>query len=266
VSPKKKKPKLGQHWLEDPKILQKIASYLNLTSTDFVIEVGPGLGTLTSKLLKSQAQVLAVEFDPKLAENLPKSFHKNTRLKVVNSDIRSFNFEELPKEYKLATNLPYYISGLFFRILTDTKNKPVAATILVQKEVAQKIATSPESGHSNKLAMLVNYFYQTSLGISVPPKAFNPPPKVDSMVINLHLRPEPLFPKIKFKDYARLVKISFSSPRKTIINNLAAGLQLPKKDLQEDLAKLKINPETRAEDLSLEQWSALFQKLESKDL
>jgi 16S rRNA (adenine1518-N6/adenine1519-N6)-dimethyltransferase len=245
--------KLGQHWLQDPLILQTIADYAKLKPTDFVVEVGPGLGTLTSKLLKSSARVLAVEFDEKLAEDLPKSFPGKSNLEVVNSDIRKFNFEELEPGYKLITNLPYYISGIFFRILIDIKNKPSLAVILVQKEVAVKMAQSPELGQSNKLAMLLNYFYRTSLGIKVSAKSFSPPPKVQSQVIILELREKPLF-EIDFKSYARIVKFAFAAPRKTLINNLAAGLHKSKQEISEALGELDLDSEVRAEQLSLAQW------------
>lgn len=249
---------LGQHWLQDSKILQSIADYAELSLEDFVIEIGPGLGTLTSKLLKSNAKVLAVEYDPILAENLPKSFPGKPNLKVQHSDIRKFNFEELPTNYKLVTNLPYYISGIFFRILIDTKNKPERAVVLVQQEVAEKMAQSPEYGDSNKLAMLAAYYYSAELGIRVSPKAFNPPPKVNSQVIILNRRGEPLFPELDLKKYSQLVKFAFSSPRKTLINNLAAGLHLTKQKISEALAPLNLSSETRAEQLSLEQWKELL--------
>lgn len=258
--------KLGQHWLQDSVILEKIASYAELNSEDFVVEVGPGLGTLTAKLLKSNATVLAVEFDQKLAENLPKSFPGKPNLKVQNSDIRRFNFEELTEGFKLVTNLPYYISGIFFRILTETKNKPALTVVLVQQEVAEKMACSPEVGESNKLAMLVAYHYETSLGVKVPPKAFNPPPKVNSRVIVLKKRQAPLFPNLDFKTYSRLVRFAFSSPRKTLINNLAAGLHKSKSEVTELISHLKLHPELRAEQLELHQWEQLFAVLSAHSL
>ncbi|HRV76001.1 MAG: ribosomal RNA small subunit methyltransferase A [Candidatus Nomurabacteria bacterium] len=252
--------KLGQHWLQDPLILQAIADYAKLNKSDFVVEVGPGLGTLTSKLLKSDAKVLAIEFDEKLASDLPKSFPGKTNLEVVNSDIRTFNFEELQKNYKLVANLPYYISGIFFRNLIEMKNKPSLAVVLVQKEVAEKMAQSPENGNSNKLAMLINYFYKTELGIIVGIESFSPPPKVKSQVIILEPREETLF-NIDFKRYSQLVKFSFSSPRKTLVNNLCAGLRISKQEVSTRLTQLNLNLETRAEELSLEQWQKLFRIL-----
>lgn len=252
-------PKLGQHWLQDPQILQTIADYADLSSDDLVIEIGPGLGTLTSKLLKSGAEVLAIEFDEQLAENLPQSFPGKTKLKVLNQDVRKFNFEELKPSYKIVTNLPYYISGIFFRIITETKNKPKVVVALVQKEVAQKVAASPEfSNHSNKLAVLMSYFFSVELGLQVPPEAFRPAPKVDSQVLILNLRDEPLFPNVSFQDFTRLVKFSFASPRKTLINNLSAGLQKDKSELGKLLTPLQLEPDTRAEQLTLSQWSLLF--------
>ncbi len=253
--------KLGQHWLQDPLILQTITDYAELNKDDFIVEVGPGLGTLTSRLLKSGAEVLAVEYDETLAENLPKSFPGKSNLKVQNSDIRKFNFEELPKDYKLVTNLPYYISGIFFRIIIETNNKPKRAVVLVQQEVAEKIVQSPEKGDSNKLAMLAAYYYSTELGIKVSPKSFNPPPKVNSQVIILDKREEPLFSNLNFKEYSQLVKFAFSSPRKTLINNLAAGLHKTKQEVTKLLSPLTLDPEVRAEQLSLGNWQGLLSLL-----
>lgn len=262
MNEKKKTPKLGQHWLQDPQILTKIASYLEVSPNDFILEIGPGLGTLTSKLLKFNPKtLLAVEFDSDLAHNLPNSFPGKQNLIVQNSDIRKFNFEELPAQYKLATNLPYYISGIFFRILTTIQNKPSLTVALIQKEVAQKISASPESGSSNKLAMLVNYFYQTELGIEVSAEHFSPPPKVDSQVLILSLRSKPLFPDIGFKTYSRLVKFAFSSPRKTLANNLSAGFRVPRSEILKIIESLGLDLEIRAEQLSLRQWQELFAKL-----
>jgi 16S rRNA (adenine1518-N6/adenine1519-N6)-dimethyltransferase len=254
-------PKLGQHWLQDQNILQAIVDYADLDSDDFVLEIGPGLGTLTSKLLKTEAKVLAVEFDEQLAGNLPKSFPGKLNLTVQNSDIRKFNFEELPAGYKLVTNLPYYISGIFFRILIDIKNKPSLTVALVQQEVAEKLSKSPELGESNKLAMLAAYYYQTELGIKVSAKSFSPPPKVTSQVLILYPRFEPLFPELDFKLYSRLVKFAFASPRKTLINNIAAGLRLPKNDVIELVKSLNLNPGIRAEQLRVEDWQKLFKVL-----
>ncbi len=250
--------KLGQHWLRDPQTLQNIAHSLNLSSGESVLEIGPGLGTLTAYLLRADVEVLAVEYDPQLAENLPASFPGKNNLKVLNQDIRKFNFEQLQPGYKLATNLPYYISGLFFRILTTTNNKPTRAVVLIQKEVAQKIAQTPQDGDSNKLAMLVTYYYQVELGLEVGRRLFDPPPKVDSQVLVLSLREQPLF-DLDFKDYSRLIRIAFASPRKTLLNNLAAGLQIDKTELAKALAPLKLNlDQIRAEHLSLASWHQLF--------
>lgn len=255
---KAKTPKLGQHWLQDPNILQTITEYADLDQSDYVLEIGPGLGTLTSRLLKSGAEVLAVEYDPDLAKNLVGSFPNKPSLSVQNSDIRTFNFEELKPGYKLVTNLPYYISGIFFRILIDVKNKPSVAVVLVQMEVAQKMAQSPEIGDSNKLAMLAAFYYRTELGIKVSAKSFSPPPKVTSQVIILYPRDEPLFPDIEFKEYSRFIKFAFSSPRKTLVNNLAAGLHKSKKDVADLLEQLRLSPETRAEQLKFSQWQELI--------
>jgi 16S rRNA (adenine1518-N6/adenine1519-N6)-dimethyltransferase len=133
---------LGQHWLHDRSVLSHIADCADLQSNDVVLEIGPGLGTLTSEILRRSEKVIAVEFDPDLAEKLPKQF-PGKNLSVINSDILKFDLNQLPKKYKVVANVPYYITSKIVQMLMTADNKPLTAVLLVQKEVARRMAAEP---------------------------------------------------------------------------------------------------------------------------
>jgi len=149
------KKSLGQHWLKDPDILADIAEAAELTSDDVVLEIGPGLGTLTSRLLARANSVIAVEFDADLARKLPGQF-PGKKLTVVNQDILQFDLNQLPKSYKVVANVPYYITSKIVEKLMTAENKPSIAVLLVQKEVAERIAA--EAGNMSVLSVSVQIF------------------------------------------------------------------------------------------------------------
>lgn len=180
---------LGQHWLTDRIILSEIAEATTITKHDTVLEIGPGLGTLTSELLRRAKQVVAVEFDSELARKLPDQF-PGTNLTVLCEDILSFDLDSLPAGYIVVANVPYYITSKIVKMLMTAKNKPKATVLLVQKEVAQRIAAKP--GDMSILAVAAQVYAEARLGIEVPKQFFSPPPKVDSQVIILTTRPSPL--------------------------------------------------------------------------
>ena len=176
------KKELGQHWLRDPEILAEIAEAAELGKSDVVLEIGPGLGTLTSRLLARAQRVVAVEFDGDLARKLPGQF-PGKNLEVINEDILQFDLNQLPKGYKVVANVPYYITSKIVEKLMAAENKPSLAVLLVQKEVAQRIAAEP--GEMSILAVSAQLFAQAELDIEVPRQFFTPPPKVDSQVVVL---------------------------------------------------------------------------------
>ena len=251
------KKSLGQHWLKDPEILADIAEAAELTGDDVVLEIGPGLGTLTSRLLARANSVTAVEFDTDLARKLPGQF-PGKKLTVVNQDILQFDLNQLPKNYKVVANVPYYITSKIVEKLMTVENKPSLAVLLVQKEVAERIAA--EAGNMSILSVSVQIFAEAELDIEVPRQFFTPPPKVDSQVIVLRIRNSPLITSEDQRDFFRIVKAGFSAKRKKLRSSLSGGLGIDKSVAEELLKNAGISPDARAEDLAIEDWRKLLKE------
>ena len=251
------KKSLGQHWLKDPEILADIAEAAELTGDDVVLEIGPGLGTLTSRLLARANSVTAVEFDADLARKLPGQF-PGKKLTVVNQDILQFDLSQLPKNYKVVANVPYYITSKIVEKLMTAGNKPSIAVLLVQKEVAERIAA--EAGNMSILSVSVQIFAEAELDIEVPRQFFTPPPKVDSQVVILRTRNNPLITPEDQRDFFRIVKAGFSAKRKKLRSSLSGGLGIDKSSVEELLKNAGISPDARAEDLAIEDWKRLLKE------
>lgn len=247
---------LGQHWLKDRAILDAIADLAatGMTGDELCLEIGPGLGTLTSSLLRRFSTVVAVEYDQRLAENLPKSF-PGKDLQVVQGDILRTDFAGLvgARRYVVAGNIPYYITSPIVRKLLAARPAPQRIVLLMQKEVAERIAAAP--GDHSLLSLFVQNQAEVELGPVVPAAAFTPPPKVDSQV--LILTPLADGPQVSPAALA-LAQRGFSSPRKKLAHNLAtSGGKWSKLEWQTALRQAQINPDARAEDLALWDWEEL---------
>ena len=251
------KKSLGQHWLKDPEILADIAEAAELTSDDVVLEIGPGLGTLTSRLLARANSVTAVEFDADLARKLPGQF-PGKELTVVNQDILQSDLNQLPKNYKVVANVPYYITSKIVEKLMTAENKPSIAVLLVQKEVAERIAA--EARNMSVLSVSVQIFAEVELDIEVPRQFFTPPPKVDSQVVVLRTRNNPLITPEDQRGFFRIVKAGFSAKRKKLRSSLSGGLGIDKSAVEELLKNAGISPDARAEDLAIEDWKRLLKE------
>ena len=251
------KKSLGQHWLKEPEILADIAEAAELTGDDVVLEIGPGLGTLTSRLLARANSVTAVEFDTDLARKLPGQF-PGKKLTVVNQDILQFDLNQLPKNYKVVANVPYYITSKIVEKLMTVENKPSIAVLLVQKEVAERIAA--EAGNMSVLSVSVQIFAEAELDIEVPRQFFTPPPKVDSQVVVLRTRNNPLITPEDQRDFFRIVKAGFSAKRKKLRSSLSGGLGIDKSVAEELLKNAGISPDARAEDLAITDWRQLLKE------
>lgn len=256
----KPKKSLGQHWLYDAATLEHIVDCANVKAGDSVLEVGPGLGTLTERLLHRGANVTAVEFDHELAEKLRVhnfgSLPAGASLTVVESDILRFDLRQLPTGYTVVANIPYYLTSNLIRVLSESETPFSTAAILIQKEVAERVCAKP--GSMSLLAVSAQYYCDVSLGSIVPARLFTPPPKVDSQVLVLTYRDNPLFEGVDTKLFFRLVRAGFSQKRKTIVNSLSGGLAISKDQARDLLAGADIDPATRAQNLSLEQWHKLY--------
>ena len=253
---------LGQHWLRDREILDAIAFSAEIEDGDFVLEIGPGLGTLTSSLLKfagKNGRILSVEFDENLAKKLPAQF-PGKNLEIINADFLDFDLSELPKNYKVAANVPYYITSKIVEKLLTSENKPSVAALLVQKEVAERMAA--KAGELSILAIASQIYAEVSLDILVPREFFTPPPKVDSQVVVLKSREHNMIEifnsknncEISEKEFFRIVKAGFAAKRKKIAKSLSANLAISKEQTAEILEKCKISPDLRAQDLNIEEW------------
>lgn len=224
---------------------------------DNVLEIGPGLGSLTKKLLDAGANVTALEYDDSLVPGLRLRFEAQKNLKVEQGDILKYDFKNQPPNFKIVANIPYYLTSHLLRILSEPgPHKPATASLLVQKEVAQRVCASP--GAMGILSVAVQLMYSASLGRVVPAELFVPQPKVDSQILILSLRPQPMFGEIDNQQFMRLVKAGFSGKRKTLRNSLSAGLQLDKPVIEKLLLVAEIDPGQRAQSLSLDDWHHLY--------
>lgn len=248
----KNKKSLGQHWLKNRVILDEIASLTADESVDTCIEIGPGLGTLTSSLLKKFSNVLAIEYDADLARKLPGSF-PGKNLEVINADVLEVDFDNLMngRPYCIAGNIPYYITSPIVKKVLAMQNKPQKIVLLMQKEVAERIAAEP--GDCSLLALLVQNLAETTLGPVVKAEEFTPPPKVDSQVLILTPLAEPQISS----EPLELAERGFLSPRKKLAGVLADG-RLSREKWRELLEQNGINPDARAQDLSLWDWENLY--------
>lgn len=246
---------LGQHWLKDEATLEAICEAADLRKSDIVLEVGPGLGDLTRQMVKRAGKVVAVEFDADLAKDLSSQVDADN-LEIVYQDILKFDLTTMPAAYKVVANIPYYLTSNLLRVLSESSNPPVKIVLLVQKEVAERVAARP--GQMSLLSVSVQLYYQPFLGPVVAAELFEPPPKVDSQVVILGQRAKPLFSNLDSKEFFRLVKAGFAGRRKKLRGSLAAGLGISKDEADELLKNAGINGGLRAQNLGLEDWHKLY--------
>ena len=253
---------LGQHFLVDDDVLERIAEAAPIAGNMTVMEIGPGLGYLTERLLERSANVTAVEIDEQLCAHLRNRFAGRS-LRVVCADILEASPYELLSRagagppYGAAGNLPYYITGLLFRHFLETAERPDWMVFMVQKEVAESLAARPP--RMSLLAVTVQYFAETELLFSVPPDAFYPPPKVHSAVVRLVTRQQPAVAVESQEDFFNIVRAGFSAPRKQLHNSLSRGTWLEAGASSEILERAAIDPARRAQTLDLDEWARVYE-------
>jgi 16S rRNA (adenine1518-N6/adenine1519-N6)-dimethyltransferase len=259
----KARKNLGQNFLKDDAVLQRIVEAANLSKEDTVIEIGPGKGVLTEKLAKVCKKVVAIEIDESLIKILDSRFRGNDKAEIIHEDILKINLPELikrlnvqtPKSYKIVANLPYYITSPIIRLFLETEYPPQEMILMVQKEVAERITA--KAGDMSILAVSVQYYAQPEYLFTVSREAFEPKPKVDSAVIKIvHI----VRSKEETKIFFSIVRAGFSAKRKTLVNNLSNGLSVDKKEIEEKIISLGFSKNTRAQELGVEDWKSL-QKL-----
>ncbi|MCX6763026.1 MAG: 16S rRNA (adenine(1518)-N(6)/adenine(1519)-N(6))-dimethyltransferase RsmA [Candidatus Moranbacteria bacterium] len=256
------KKSLGQNFLTDENIARKIVESANLSSTDNVLEIGPGEGILTGCLAESGTHVLAIEIDRNLENILIKKFPKNRNIKIIFSDILKANLPKLIEEnnfqnYKVVANLPYYITSKILRLLLETKFPPKEMILMVQKEVGKRIVAQDEK--ESILSISVKFYADPEILFEVPRENFEPAPVVDSAVIRIKRKKD--VPEIDIQKFFSLVKAGFSAKRKMLANNLSSALSISKDELSERMQKAGLAPTVRAEKLKVEDWTKLCKNL-----
>ena len=257
--------KFGQNFLIDTHVLEKIISAAGITKDDCVLEIGPGIGTMTQYLAESAGQVIAVEIDTNLLPILADTLKDYSNVKVINQDILKVDINELVKEYnngrpiKVVANLPYYITTPIIMGLFES-NVPIDnITVMVQKEVADRMQVGPGSKDYGALSLAVQYYASPYIVANVPPNCFIPRPNVGSAVIRLTRYQEPPVqvkdPKLMFK----LIRASFNQRRKTLQNGLnnSPEISFSKEEITKAIESLGVSPSVRGEALSLEQFAQL---------
>lgn len=247
------KKSYGQNFLVDKDALNAIVASADLAQTDTVLEIGPGLGVLTDELVQYAGRVVAVEADAELAELLERRATAN--LSVIATDALQYDLGQLSRGYKVVANLPYYITSLLLRFLLEANNKPTSITVLVQKEVAERIIAKP--GQMSVLACSVQYYGKASLVRVVPAASFYPSPKVDSAILHIDIDAQPAF-EADTKQLFRLIKAGFGEKRKMLRNALAGGLAVSTGQAEQMIATAGLKETVRAQELSLDQWEHLY--------
>jgi 16S rRNA (adenine1518-N6/adenine1519-N6)-dimethyltransferase len=260
---------LGQNFLVNSAILDKITKAANLSSSDLVIEVGPGLGVLTRQLIEQSGHVIAVEVDTRMVELLQNKIGTNPNLSLVSGDILEVDPLDLiqqespkfaltipkPYQYKLVANLPYYITQPIIRRFCEARLKPTIIVIMVQKEVAKNIVAKP--GDLGILAISIQFFGKPQIVDIVPAGNFYPAPKVDSAILKIDMYPQPAVEVTSEANFFKTVRAGFCAARKQVANALSQGLDIPKPEVISLMQKAAVEPQKRAETLTLEEWARL---------
>lgn len=252
---------LGQNFLVDPAHRARIVAAADLTPDDTVLEVGPGPGVLTELLAQQAGRVIAVELDDRLIPFLRERFAGQPRVTIVHADILETDPAELVegRPYKVVANLPYYITSAAIRHLLESDPAPDVLVLTVQREVAERMVAQPPE---MSLLALGTQFYSTGKIVArIPAGAFYPVPKVESAVVRLERRVEPIASDITADDFFEVARAGFSQPRKQLRNSLAAGMGIAPTEVETWLGRAGIDPRRRAETLTLGEWAALAKEV-----
>ena len=261
---------LGQNFLVSPGVLDHILNAAEIKAEDLVLEIGPGLGVLTRALASRAGRVVAVEVDPVLVASLREQLHEYTNTEIVAGDILSLDVAGLltgdtgiasapAGAYKVVANIPYNITSAVIRHLLEARTRPALIILMVQKEVAQRITAAP--GEMSLLSVSVQFYGTPQLVRHVPAGAFYPVPKVDSAILRIAPLADPRMDDRQVEGFFRVVRAGFGQKRKQLRNSLAQGLHLPTPTIDRAMNEAGIDPERRAQTLSVEQWMTLYRAL-----
>jgi 16S rRNA (adenine1518-N6/adenine1519-N6)-dimethyltransferase len=252
---------LGQNFLQDPFALEKIVAAAQIQTTDTVLEIGPGVGSLTRYLAASAKEVIAVELDRNLLAPLQAVLASYQNVRVIQGDILELSLEDIihTNLYLVVANIPYYITSALIRHLLESNTKPRRIILTIQKEVAERICAKP--GDMSLLALSVQIYGGPYIAARIPAEAFFPAPKVDSAVLCIDIYPVPQIKTELLNTFFNLIKAGFSQKRKTLRNSLSSGLHIASSAAEEMLAKANIDSKRRAETLSIEEWERLSEMM-----
>ncbi len=249
--------KLGQNFLINEEIINQIIEKANVNKNDTIIEIGPGLGSLTAKLLENANKVIAIELDSNMSNILKERFCLYDNFELIEKDVLKVDLNEIVEKYdsvKVVANLPYYITTPIIMKLLEERLKLKSITVMVQKEVGERFCAVPNSKEYGAITISINYYTKPEIIIDVPKENFEPMPEVDSCVIKLDVRKVPPVELKNEKDFFNLIKAGFSQRRKTI-NNSLASMGISKEKIKNVLEKLGIDSKLRAENLTMEQFA-----------
>ena len=260
---------LGQNFLVDSRAVQKLLAAAQVEKEDTVLEIGPGIGTLTRELAQLAKHVVAVEKDSKMVEILQETLKEFSNVEIVHEDALKTNFQfsslnfqpnpnvSISKTYKIVANLPYYITAPVIRKFLEAERKPQQMTLIVQKEVAQRICSKPPN--MSILAVSVRVYAAPKIISYIKKNSFWPQPMVDAAILQIIPFPTPY--ALDFHRFFRVVKAGFKQPRKQLVNNLSKELNLPRQKVEQWLLQSNIQPTRRAETLAVQDWINLAHRI-----
>jgi len=256
IQPKKR---LGQNFLSETGIIQKLVLAAAIKPGDTILEIGPGTGNLTAELAKSGNRIIGIEKDPDMVAAAKDRFKDFGNVEISAGDALAYDETKISRPYKVAANLPFYLTAPLIRKLLESSNPPESLTIIVQKEVAQRIAAKPPE--MSLLGISVQFYAKTQIVATVPRGCFWPAPKVDCAIISIvpYIKEGDRFEKKFIGHFFETVKAGFLHPRKQLANNLAQGLKMEKTATKKLLKESGIAPERRPETLTTAEWEALTQ-------
>ncbi len=261
---------LGQNFLVDENVIETAIEKSDINEDDLVIEIGPGLGTLTKYILEKAGRVICVELDKRMIKILEERFFLYKNFEVINNDILKVNLNELInqakqkynlRKAKIVANLPYYITTPIIMKLLESKIDIASITVMIQKEVAERLAEIPGGKNTGAITYTVYYYGKTEKLLEVPKSSFIPEPSVTSEVIKINIRKEPPVKVKNESSFFKLIKVAFLQRRKTLLNSLTNNGISNKEELTQLLKKLNIDEKIRSEKLTIEQFAEISNNL-----
>lgn len=266
--------KLGQNFLIDEEVVEKIVETAEISKKDLIIEIGPGLGTLTKMLLEKAGKVIAIELDERMIKILKDRFLAYKNFELIHEDVLKVNLNKLIdnektgeiKTVKIVANLPYYITTPIIMKLLEDKLDIESITVMIQKEVADRLVTTPGSGDTGAITYSINYYTNPERIIEVPNTAFIPAPEVNSTVIKLNILKKPRVEVKSEELFFKVIKVAFMQKRKTLLNALSnSNMFEDKKQIENMLNSLNIDLKQRAEKLTLEEFASIANSMVKDD-